>query len=146
MLGPYDFTFVLFSCQRHSEFFPTCPLVSQYTLDALSAQCSVPDDFALVSHLSPQLSPTSLWILCPHDFRLGSHLSPNSIHKVSSRSLDALSALVRSPSKAWMLPTCVPLHSGSSACVISHLSPTCPHCLWSTLIYIYIYICERKRW
>ena len=93
MLGPHDFTFVsgLVFCQRHwTPLYrmisglsptPTClPLVSQYTLDALSALVR------MFSHLSPTrlgLSPTTPSILCLHDFTL-----------VSQYTLDALSALV----------------------------------------------------
>ena len=95
IFGPHDFTFVSRLVFLHEvrsgcsacmilHVSPTCPLVSQYALDALPAW------FYIVSHLSPSclpvrsglparmilhfshlypldfhLSPSTLWMLCP---------------------------------------------------------------------------------
>ena len=93
MLGPHDFTFVSGLVFR-PKTLDSFPLVSTcLRVHSGCSECSGPDDFTLVS----QLSPTTLWILCPHDFTLVSNLS----RLVSQHTLDALSIYPgpQSPSK-----------------------------------------------
>ena len=135
MLGPHDLAFVsgLVFLQKTlwilwvlwSAWFRTClPLLSQLSpttshdfrlvsvplvstcrlVHSGCSECFGPHDFAPVSHLSPpvsRLSPSPLWMLWV--------LSPAWFHTC----LPVVSH------------SCLPLHSGFSARMISHLSPTC---------------------
>ena len=149
MLRPHDLAFVsgLVFLQKilWSAWFRTClPLVSQYTLDALSAlarmisglsptglpvhsgcsECFGRHAFTLVSHLSPSGPPVhSGCSECfgPHDSALVSHLSSTTLH-----SLPAWFQACRP-----LVSTFLPVHSGCSKCfgpldvaLFSYLSPT----------------------
>ena len=102
-----------------SAWFRTCfPRVSELSRTTLCILC--PHDIRLVSHFFPLVSQyTPLW---PTWFRISLPLVSTCLALVSQFALDALSALVRMI--LHLSPSCVPLHSGLSARMISHWSPS----------------------